>query len=487
MSRNGFVQPLVLATVLAAGFGIVWGLVSLWAAEVGAYVALDPRPSEMLIFQTDGTPRVAHEVGRRGERVYRDLEGNAVPEPDDQTGWLNATPLPAALPERLDGGTSWGQRIRSFADGRVPATYWYLVSDGRPDGTGYFVGYDSKSKARVGYLGTAGFREGPPTTGELLPFAGAVSGPRSRVFSLQGDHQPTEHPERPPTGRAPRGAVSPGDVYVFGRGGRLYHADLPGRRVELVLDDPQLRSAALVAGVHDPAHGTPCHVAARTDEAVLVLDARGQLLRRYPIPETLRGRTFLFGETTAGEAVECWSSPNDEFATRFDHRICWARSDGQTREANVTLAARGGVRTLVLVGAGVVPSPVGLAGLVATYLPRLLLDSGRAASYDEALQLSLGMAWPALALAQLLAVGLAVLCYRRQMRYGAGGTERLLWPLFVLLFGLPGWVGYRFGRSWPVLESCPSCDVGVPRDREACVRCEAEFPPAALKGTEVFA
>jgi hypothetical protein len=104
-----------------------------------------------------------------------------------------------------------------------------------------------------------------------------------------------------------------------------------------------------------------------------------------------------------------------------------------------------------------------------------------------ALARALAEFWPALAIAQLSAAALALLCYGRQVRYGAGRAERVAWPLFVLLLGLPGWVGYRFGRSWPVLERCPSCAAAVPRDRGECARCADEFPRPALKGTEVFA
>jgi hypothetical protein len=87
----------------------------------------------------------------------------------------------------------------------------------------------------------------------------------------------------------------------------------------------------------------------------------------------------------------------------------------------------------------------------------------------------------------VVAVGLAVLCYHRQLRYGERGWDRWLWLLFVLVLGLPGWIGYRFGRSWPVLEACPGCGTSARRDREACVHCEADFPRPALRGTEVFA
>ncbi len=135
----------------------------------------------------------------------------------------------------------------------------------------------------------------------------------------------------------------------------------------------------------------------------------------------------------------------------------------------------------------VFPSPLVLNVVLGIFLPRDLLEEGRAATFPEALARTLTEFWPALTIAQLLAAGLAVHCHRRQVRYGASGRERVAWPLFVLLLGLPGWIGYRFGRSWPVLEACPTCGEGVPRDRGDCTRCRAEFPKPALQGVEVFA
>ena len=41
---------------------------------------------------------------------------------------------------------------------------------------------------------------------------------------------------------------------------------------------------------------------------------------------------------------------------------------------------------------------------------------------------------------------------------------------------MPGWIGYRFGRRWPVIEPCPACGRPVPRDREVCAACHREFP-----------
>jgi hypothetical protein len=145
------------------------------------------------------------------------------------------------------------------------------------------------------------------------------------------------------------------------------------------------------------------------------------------------------------------------------------------------------MRSLQVLGAGVVPAPVVLGGLVGIGRSWELLEEGLEPTCAAAGRRALAEFWPALVLAQLLALGLAVQCHRRQVRYGASRPARVVWPLFVLALGLAGWVAYRFGRSWPVLATCPACGARVPHDREGCARCDAEFPAPVLKGTEVFA
>jgi hypothetical protein len=488
MKTKGIVQPLVLAAVLAVGFAVVWGLVGTWAVEVGEYVTREQTSVERLIFLPDGTALVeVAEVGRHEARHYRDLDGRPVSRPHaDNSHWLKGTPLPAALPERAGpGDIPWGQRLGSFADGRSPAGYWYFVSDGRPDGAGYFVCYDSKSNACLGYLGTAGFRAGPLPPDEMVPFGGAVSGPQSRVLCTEQHHGHTEHPDARAAGQAPRGSLSTWDVYVLGRDGKVYHADLQNHTLEVVLDEPGLRSAAVVLGVHDAERGTPHYLAVRTEDAVLVLDERGGPLKRWRVPASLREREFAYAETSGGEAVLTWHGPYDPSVAEVEYRIAWV-ADGRCREAGVSLPYPG-VRSSPALAGVVFPSPLVLGGYLASMRTGELLHSGLSAAYPEALARAFTEFRSALGFALVVAFGLAALCYRRQVRYGAGTAERVLWPLFVLALGLPGWVGYRCGRSWPVLEACPECAARVPRDRAGCARCEAEFPPPPLKGTEVFA
>jgi hypothetical protein len=477
MTRKGLFHSLVLAGVLAAGFVVVWGVASLWAVPVVDSALGLEQERETLVFRADGTAVVASSRTRQS----RDLEGRPVEGFEDGRGdWLAACKLPAA-PRRPRGVVGWDRRIRSFSDGRKPAVYWYYVSDGRPDGTTHFVGYDSRTRRRVGYLGTAGFREEALPGRERIPFRAVLSTQR----------EPAGHPDEWQGGQAPPGCVSPWNVYILAPGGKIYHADLHARTVRLIMDDPTLRSAALVAGPGDRPGGRysrhlAYRLAARTDDAVLVLDVRGAVIKRYPIPGPLRAGDLRFAEATTGEAVMYWESPNSILVNHLEYLICWVSPDGRYREAETVLTCEAAFQPVALLG-GLLPAPLALGGVVICACPPDLLEDGLAASYPEAVGLAVRKCWPALLTAQLVAAVFAALCYLRQRRYNASRAERVAWPLFVLALGLPGWLGYRFGRSWPALERCPGCGARAPQDREACGRCEAEFPRPALVGTEVFA
>jgi hypothetical protein len=59
--------------------------------------------------------------------------------------------------------------------------------------------------------------------------------------------------------------------------------------------------------------------------------------------------------------------------------------------------------------------------------------------------------------------------------------------VFVLLFGVPAYLGYLAHRQWPGRRACPNCGRLAPRDRPACFACGRNFPSPAMKGIEVFA
>jgi hypothetical protein len=132
-----------------------------------------------------------------------------------------------------------------------------------------------------------------------------------------------------------------------------------------------------------------------------------------------------------------------------------------------------------------VPAPAMLAFFAAVVTPREAISASRAANYSAALSHSLTLFAVPLLLVSMLSVILAAFCWRRNRQYYQSASGA--WFVFVLLTGLPGLVGYLFHRRWPVREACPACLKFVPRDRDTCAACGAEFPPPPRKGIEVFA
>ena len=129
------------------------------------------------------------------------------------------------------------------------------------------------------------------------------------------------------------------------------------------------------------------------------------------------------------------------------------------------------------------PSCGTLAALISIN-PWMNQDLRDSVDYSVALAKALSEMWDVLLLTGIIGIILACLCYRRQRKYGLPWT--VPWMAFVLLFGVPAYLGYLFHRSWPARLPCPSCGQPAPRDRSACLACGRDFPPPALKGIEVF-
>ena len=59
MRRHGAIgQPLLLATALAVGAGVVWAMVVGWGINIGEQLLPREREYESLVLQVDGTPLI---------------------------------------------------------------------------------------------------------------------------------------------------------------------------------------------------------------------------------------------------------------------------------------------------------------------------------------------------------------------------------------------------------------------------------------------
>ena len=127
-------------------------------------------PREELVVRSDGTPLI--QSTPHDNLSLADLSRLERPHCSvlrTERTWLPAVWLAGEheTPGFFSSQAGWAQRIKVFVDEREPTVNWFFVHDGKPDGAGYFVGYERESNRRVGFIGMSGFRPDPcrPTSG----------------------------------------------------------------------------------------------------------------------------------------------------------------------------------------------------------------------------------------------------------------------------------------------------------------------------------
>lgn len=485
-------QGLCLAAILAVGFAIMWGMVVGWSVAIWEEARRTDGYQHVRV-AVDGTPLIEMDHAETARHTYRTLEGEpVVPE---QRVWLPEVLLRA--PETVTRQTPIRRRRRmpTFSNEGTPTVLWYLMFDRKGNPTAYFVGFNRRTKRRVGYIGRAGFQQEWPADDQQFPvhvsqlgnngivtisdYLDDVSGPRGKYFDMDGN--------RP---------VPESTIFVHSRD-RVFEIDLQARSVKRLFELPGMHEVdgfVRVAGAPDELETlSPTDVAvfwtARTAERIVVFDRSGRQLRAYTIPQKLRDQYFRFAELPGGKALVSWLDHDDRTGGSYEH-LRWLNRRGDIlREEKVVHDADPGIRgarDASLVVAAVIPAPA--SGLLMSLytVPRLDdMRTGDAASYSTALAKSLQQTWPALVI--VLTVGIAAVLGYEARRKKDGRPRSWAWVIFVFLFGLPGLVGYLLHLGQPVRETCPACQAESPRDDENCRFCGTPFPEPSPRGIEVFA
>lgn len=481
---QSLLRPLGLATTLFLGFAVVWTLLVAW---IGSMVAEMWRPdyrSEQLMVQTDGTPVIQTSEYHRHQwnpRTYRDLDGKPV-EPSSTESWMTGGYLDG--PRRAEGllsTLSWDNRIRKFWDiqQHSPAV-WYFMHDGRPDGRGYFVGYDIASKSRFGFIGRSGFREGPLPPDEHFPVRTELMA-KPNLFWSPHAASPTVY-YSPLTGTADL----PGSmVFFFPSGNRLYEVDLRARQVRIALENAT-PITGVSGSVHAEERGFRFSLAVRTEDRIRILSGKRAMVSEIVLPPEVSRELITWYELGQGRSLV---QAYERIPSGYKTVLYWISRDGaveQKRDVELQRAAPSPSWTQ-MAGVGLtLPSPVPLAA--GTLLgPLLQVQNGQEPDYSTALSKMVSEFWPVLAIVFFSGALCAGWCHRRERRYAATPQRRLAWTAFVFLFGVPALAGYLLHRRWPVLAPCPACAAAAPRDDDHCARCGTPFPEPARKGIEVFA
>lgn len=484
MRNNSLLRNLLLAFTLTVGLGAAWAVLVGWGAAITEMFLRTGQTYESLYVLDDGTPVIeSYESGRVSYvRSRRTLDGRQLDLDDQTTGRLSAAFLDATWTGAAPLHQSfWSNRILAFNDGQTPPVFWYFIHDGTASPRGFFVGYESRSKRQVGYIGHGGFRTGPPRQDELFEYRALA---------------------------AMNGPVRQSEPWYYGASGKVYVLDsdevhevnLLDGSIRRVFASEDLVSLAFVSSASNlqstaailQGEAPLARLAVRAERAIYVIpiaetDAPPPEPDVFELPDGVQGEMLNFYLTGGGTALLNWTPPGVDYG-RLNHLVFYNPQGEVARREEVSLN-RGQYpvrpRTQSLVLAGVFPAPIASGAASLVFLPITLLERKQEETYPQALAATLAETWPAVLLTLLVGGLAAWSAYRRQQRYAQGHAAA--WAVFVFVFGLPGWLAHRFHRRWPTMEPCPACGHISPRDRETCAVCCDQLPEPAPLGIEVFA
>ena len=481
------------ALIMALAAGMVWALACIWCGYmVSVFTSSRDYVYESIVVAGDGTPLIqTYASAQPGEPTFRTLDGKPY-EADVRfqltPGTIGNPPPPPGL---MENSLTWQQRVTGLSDNQRRPTSWYLIRNDAPLGHAYLVGYDEQSKLCIGYIGRTGFRRAMPSQEEWFEVGRRIQSWSSGIFASTGYVQSGGRANLQNYGEQ----RIPAWLLFLIDGERLLEIDLRERSVRVVLESPNLLDVAVATeGLPKVDADTPqenrtgpqYRVAARFTDRIVVLDPPSGDKREFLLPASLHDRALTAYVLGPDELLlQYWLEEGRPYGPT---QLAWLKRDGNVdREQTVTLARpqTESERVAAWMAAGVAPVPLGWLAVTALLAPLSMLQFNMTSSYSEGLANAFEVAWPAFIGVIALGIVLAWLTYRLQRKYRRPGTGA--WSTFVLLFGLPGFIAYWLENRRTKLESCSACGEIVPRDREACAACEAQFPTPPLVGTEIFA
>jgi hypothetical protein len=476
-------RSMLIAGCVAVGIAAAWFMVTAWFMGIMESAMQNRQPYENVYTTVTGEPVIARTTSGNMQETEKIMSLSGEPLKITSQDLLHAYSVngPDRHPTRV-GEIAWQSRMTAANDGGVPPMYWYFVHDGEIPGHAYGIGYHAPTQTVVGYFGRSGFVDSMP--------------PRSDWFDVPGQSGMQGMTTTQFHGQVPRwSGFGPRPLLLAD--GKLWKIDLVQKQVSKlvdcpegyrlgqawrILENPRLQSADV--DQRSAASVTPQDCVVREPESLLIVNPKNGESKRYMLPAEMRrhiiatsilpdGNLLLLTQRSYSDADQnvIWLTPNGEIAKQqtIPRKLQWQQW---------SLAAMG--------WRWAIDAPLPLVNAAGTlgWLPNFASDEEEE-DYSRALGIVLWRTWPSILAVFLLGCGMAPLAYRRQKRFGL--PHPVAWAVFAFVFGLPGWLAYRFHRTWPVLEECPACRQASPRDREDCLDCGKAFPRPPLKGIEVFA
>lgn len=482
MSRlRSTLGPFVIALFVAIGFQLVWFVAASWTLSM-----VEPRQIyEWMQFQADGTPIIVDNAD--DNHRYHDIDGRSLEfSLASQTNFYRGTSLPRHdHPKPSDAPAPWRRRMLVYTDYRKPVGYWYLMSEGWSDGSAFFVGYDSYSNERIGFIGLNGLQTKELPAAERIPFPADPDG-ATRIYHTGYSYYYHGYPhtsEYSPVADD----IPPWIAYVHSYPDTIHCVDFQQRTIRVAFKHPAIRSAAMTVAPLGPDNAQRNRLLVRLADEVVLIGPKDNVERRTPIPPAIRDRSFeAWFPAQDGTSTVTVFEPHDDFEKERRGECFRIAADGTVIRQSPLHLRHFDQRMYQWFVAIVAPTPIFVDAMALFVFPQSMIDSEIVADYSEALKITCRRFWPALVLVHLIAVASILPTLRRERQYAHRSFRTWTWCLFVFVFGFPGWFGYRFAQRWPRRELCKACGQQAPRDQEKCAFCGVDFPLPEPRGIEIF-
>lgn len=486
-------RKLILALYIGAGFAFTWAILALWCISIADELQSKPATHEHLNVQKNGTPIIykyeSNQWSFSSSPTYYDLDRNIIEYQDKIITWLNSARLTGPdkkLP--FADYQDWTQRFTYFRSNQHAPIVWYFIHNGLFDGAGYLVGFEPESKTRVGYIGQNGFQTSPIPPEQRFPVQHKhIRYSRYSPWSCEyGDttymtpfnfHRRFLSPDFPV-----------GEIYIPARN-TVMKVNLNTHQVETFLELP---SPILGMNISQTSETQQDYrLAVRTADSIHFISADKSEHRTIPIPKEFGNRTINWYPLPGNHALVVVESEYHRSTGTKDITLYWLSPQSEIeRTRTVTLQSGRALPSeqsthAKICAAGPVPFAMTIGATVVE--PLIILAQGRADDYTSALAMAWNHFQNSLVVLLLLSLILAILCYKHQTSFAASPRHRIIWTIFVFLFGLPAFAGYRLHRRWPIRTPCPACNTKAPRNNNHCHACNTPFPNPQPTGTEIFA
>lgn len=480
-------QSFLISTVVALGVAAAWAMVAAWTISTAERVLKVQEPYENIYTSVSGEPVIVRTTRGNTQTTEKILSLSGEPAKVTSQDLLHPQTIDVpgrrhGMPTRLD----WLSRLASANDGGIPPVFWYMIHDGQTPGHAYGIGYHSPTRTVVGYFGRGGFSDSLPPRDDWFAIAGHDGMQNRSTFHFYGQEPQWVSP-------TPRGLLL--------ADGKLWKIDFANRQVAKMLNCPEAYAVGHVWRIlpelppraTDVEHWsassiTPTDALLREPESLLIVDKQSGEAHRFALPPVLR-KQMLAGSLLPDESLLVVAQRN---WSDGDAQVVWLKASGEIIKQQTvhrkSIQQQPSLTAMGWTATASAPWPLASAAITFAVLPvgvEYMAEADADAEYQTALIKVLWQTWPSILTVVVVSCVMAVLAYRRQKRFGLPNSAA--WAIFSFLFGLPGWLAYRFHRTWPVLEECPSCRQPSPRNRVNCLDCGKPFPPPPLKGIEVFA